>query len=56
MKFPVNFKRSPVSIRRHTPHLGEQTREVLAELGYDDATIESMLAAGSAREKKEEKV
>ena len=56
MKFPVNFEKSPVSVRRHTPHLGEQTREVLAELGYDTATIETMLTAGAAREKKEVKV
>lgn len=56
MKFPVNFEKSPVSVRRHTPHLGEQTREVLAELGYDTATIDTMLTAGAAREKKEVKV
>jgi crotonobetainyl-CoA:carnitine CoA-transferase CaiB-like acyl-CoA transferase len=30
------------------PRLGEQTREVLAELGYDDAAIDAMLAAGAA--------
>ncbi len=54
MKFPVNFEKSPVSVRRHTPHLGEQTRELLTELGYDEATVDAMLATGAARQKTEE--
>ena len=32
------------------PQLGAQTREVLAELGYDQARIEAMLASGAAFE------
>lgn len=30
------------------PHIGEQTRQVLTELGYDAAVIEAMLASGAA--------
>lgn len=56
MKYPVNFEKSPASIRRHTPHLGEQTREVLQELGYDEAAVEAMLAAGAAIERKEKAI
>lgn len=54
MKYPVNFEKSPASVRRHTPHQGEQTREVLAELGYGVEQIDAMISAGAAIEKKEE--
>ena len=40
-------------MRRDTlpaPHIGEQTRDVLAELGYDAAAVEAMLASGAAIE------
>lgn len=30
------------------PHIGEQTRQVLAELGYDAAVIDAMIASGAA--------
>jgi len=30
------------------PHIGEQTREVLADLGYDAAAIDAMIASGAA--------
>jgi crotonobetainyl-CoA:carnitine CoA-transferase CaiB-like acyl-CoA transferase len=33
MKPPVKFAKSPANIRRHPPKLGEQTDEILAELG-----------------------
>ena len=45
---PLRFSATPTSIRRHSPGLGEHTAEVLAELGYDEATIAAMLAAGEA--------
>jgi len=32
------------------PQLGRHTREVLRELGHDDAAIEAMLASGAAFE------
>lgn len=35
------------SLRRHAPALGEQTDEVLAELGYTAADVERMRAAGT---------
>ena len=30
------------------PHLGEQTREILAEAGFSDAEIDAMVAEGAA--------
>jgi crotonobetainyl-CoA:carnitine CoA-transferase CaiB-like acyl-CoA transferase len=46
---PVNFFGTPVDeTRRHAPRLGEHTREVLGEIGYDDDRIEAMLASGAA--------
>jgi len=49
--FPVNFFGTPVDeTRRPAPRLGEHTRELLAEAGYDPARIEALLATGAARE------
>jgi len=47
--FPVNFSATPADeTRRHAPRLGEHTCELLAELGYAEGRIESMLASGAA--------
>ena len=45
-KFPVwaNGRRGG-AIRRRTPKLGEHSREVLVELGFDDAEIADFLKA-----------
>lgn len=42
---PARFSKSPASVRRLAPRLGEHTREVLAEAGYAEAEIEALLAA-----------
>lgn len=44
---PVKFAKSPASIRSHAPRFGEQSAEILRELGYDEATIAAMTAAGA---------
>ena len=47
--FPVNFFGTPADeCRRPAPRLGEHTRELLAEAGYDEARIEALLATGAA--------
>lgn len=42
---PARFSKSPASVRRLAPRLGEHTREVLAEAGYGEAEIEALIAA-----------
>jgi len=47
--FPVSFSATPADVaRRHAPRLGEHTRELLGELGYDDDRIDAMLGSGAA--------
>ncbi|MBL4906232.1 MAG: CoA transferase [Sneathiella sp.] len=36
---PVRFSKTPSTIRRHQPQLGEQSREILAEAGYSEDEI-----------------
>jgi crotonobetainyl-CoA:carnitine CoA-transferase CaiB-like acyl-CoA transferase len=45
---PVDFSGTPWAPRGHAPDLGEHTREVLEELGYDEARITELYDAGIA--------
>lgn len=45
---PVRFPGVDTAPRGPAPKLGEHTRQVLKELGYDDAQVEAMLAVGAA--------
>lgn len=45
--FPIRFSKTPSSVARGAPLTGEHTREVLAEAGYDDATIDRLAADGA---------
>lgn len=42
---PARFSKSPASVRRLAPRLGEHTREVMAEAGYSAAEIDALFAA-----------
>jgi crotonobetainyl-CoA:carnitine CoA-transferase CaiB-like acyl-CoA transferase len=44
---PVRFDRSPAGVRRHAPLLGEDTVEVLAEIGLSEDEIGQFTAAAS---------
>ncbi len=44
---PMRFSKSPVTYRRAPPMLGQHTREVLREMGLDDAAIERLVKAGT---------
>jgi crotonobetainyl-CoA:carnitine CoA-transferase CaiB-like acyl-CoA transferase len=48
LRFPVTLEDTPASVRRGPPVAGAHTRDVLAELGYDIAEIDGMLASGAA--------
>ena len=43
---PIHLSDSPARVDRPAPRLGEHTRELLRECGYDDAEIEAFAAAG----------
>ncbi|WP_176214387.1 CaiB/BaiF CoA-transferase family protein [Roseovarius sp. A-2] len=44
---PVKFSEPPATLRRAAPVLGQHSREVLQEAGYDAAEVEAMVASGA---------
>lgn len=44
---PVKFGATPGGVSRPAPLLGQHSREILAECGYDTARIDALLAAGA---------
>lgn len=47
---PVKFSATPAHYHRAAPRLGEDTRAILVEHGYDSARIQALLDAGVVRE------
>ncbi len=54
MGLPMRLHRTPARVRTPAPLPGAHTREVLAELGYDEAGIEALVADGVVEEAKRE--
>jgi crotonobetainyl-CoA:carnitine CoA-transferase CaiB-like acyl-CoA transferase len=52
----TRFSKSPQSVRRAAPLLAENTREILAELGYDDDRIARLLDEGAVTARPERSV
>ncbi|MDX1528773.1 MAG: CaiB/BaiF CoA-transferase family protein, partial [Gammaproteobacteria bacterium] len=44
---PVKYSLTPVRIERGAPMFGEHSREILSEHGYDEKTIDALIAAGA---------
>jgi crotonobetainyl-CoA:carnitine CoA-transferase CaiB-like acyl-CoA transferase len=45
---PMNFAKTPASIRSLAPRLGEHSEQILLEAGLEQAAIDSMVASGEA--------
>ena len=45
-RHPARFDKTPASVSRPAPRLGEHGREILAAIGYDDESIEALITAG----------
>jgi crotonobetainyl-CoA:carnitine CoA-transferase CaiB-like acyl-CoA transferase len=48
--FPYAFQGTPLEMRYGPPVLGQHTREVLGDLGYDDVEIDRFIADGAVEE------
>lgn len=50
---PIRFSGTPASVKKHPPMQGEHTREILAELGYDTAETDALMAKGAVADRPE---
>jgi crotonobetainyl-CoA:carnitine CoA-transferase CaiB-like acyl-CoA transferase len=48
--FPIRFSKTPSVVERGAPVVGQHSRDVLREAGYDDAAIEALVAKGAVAE------
>jgi crotonobetainyl-CoA:carnitine CoA-transferase CaiB-like acyl-CoA transferase len=47
---PVRFSKTPSSLRRPQPRLGEQSTEILAEAGYSESDIAELMDTGVSKQ------
>ncbi len=48
--FPIKFSKTPSTVDRGAPVVGQHSRDVLIEAGYSDAEIEALLKKGAVAE------
>ncbi|CAM3211800.1 CaiB/BaiF CoA transferase family protein [Asticcacaulis taihuensis] len=48
--FPIKFSKTPSTVDRGAPRVGEHTREILSAAGKSDAEIEALLASGAVKQ------
>jgi crotonobetainyl-CoA:carnitine CoA-transferase CaiB-like acyl-CoA transferase len=48
--FPIRFSKTPSTVERGAPVVGQHSRDVLREAGFDDAAIEQLLSKGAVAE------
>lgn len=48
--FPIRFSKTPSVVERGAPVVGQHSRDVLREAGFDEAAIERLIAAGAVVE------
>lgn len=48
--FPIRFSKTPSTVERGAPLVGEHSRELLREAGLDDAAIEALIESGVVRQ------
>jgi formyl-CoA transferase len=48
--YPYHFHGTPLALRHGPPVLGEHTREILSEIGYDAAGTDALVACGAVGE------
>lgn len=48
--FPIRFSKTPSTVERGAPLVGEHSRELLREAGLDDAAVEALIESGVVRQ------
>jgi crotonobetainyl-CoA:carnitine CoA-transferase CaiB-like acyl-CoA transferase len=48
--FPIRFSKTPSTVDRGAPVVGQHSRDVLREAGYDEAAIDALLNKGAVAE------
>lgn len=48
--FPIRFSRTPCTVERGAPLVGEHSREVMREAGLDDEAIDALVESGVVRQ------
>jgi crotonobetainyl-CoA:carnitine CoA-transferase CaiB-like acyl-CoA transferase len=48
--FPIRFSKTPSTVDRGAPRVGEHTREILAAVGKSEAEIDALLASGAVKQ------